>query len=131
MIQFATRDQITSAVLKILMPDHSKEDLHKAKVTWWQNFRSTGGFGLTFNGSKAFQNAEIEYQEYEISRVATVTGLGYSSLLDKKMIVPYYFYVDKGIFKIKVYDSRVSMLIVLYDSVMDYVNSLPSRLKDK
>ena len=130
MTKFASRHVVTSTVLRILTPDYTEEDLHKANITWWQNFRRSGGFALTFKGTEAFMSAEIEFEEYEIGTVGLVTGMGMSSVLANKMVVPYHFYIDgRSTMKVKIYDSRVSMMIVIYGGVKEYLDTLPNRDK--
>lgn len=130
MTKFASRDQVTSAVLGILMPEYAAEELHRAKITWWQNFRRTGGFALTLKGSEAFRDAEIEFEEYDIGTAGVVTGMGMSAVLANKMVVPYHFYIDnRRTMRVKIYDSRASMMIVIYDTVKEYLDSLPDRDK--
>jgi hypothetical protein len=129
MTKFASRDQVTAAVLGILTPEYTEEDLHRSNITWWQNFRRTGGFALTVKGTEAFKDAGIEYQEYEIGPAGVVTGMGHQSTLAAKMVVPYYFYINERTMRVKIYDSRASMMVVLYDTVQEYLASLPNRDK--
>lgn len=129
MTKFASRDMVTSTVLGILTPDYTSEDLHQANVTWWQNFRRTGGFALTAKGEAAFKAADIECEEYEIGPAGFMTGMGTSAILANKMVVPYYFYINKGTMRVKIYDSRVSMMVVIYGTVKEYLDSLPNRDK--
>jgi hypothetical protein len=129
MTKFANRDQVTGAVLRILTPDYTEEDLHQANITWWQNFRRNGGFALNPKGAEAFKDAGIEYQEYEIGPAGVMTGMGYQSTLAIKMVVPYYFYINERRMRVKIYDSRVSMMVVLYDTIHEYLDSLPNRDK--
>lgn len=129
MTKFANRDVVTSTVLEILTPDYTAEDLHQANITWWQNFRRTGGFALTFKGTVAFKTALIEFEDYEIGPAGVMTGMGISAKLAAKMVVPYHFYVNDRIMRVKIYDSRVSMMIVIYGTVQEYLDSLPNREK--
>lgn len=129
MTKFASRDQVTSAVLKILTPDYTDEDLHQANITWWKNFRRNGGFSLTVKGAEAFKSADIEHNEYEMGNAGMMTGHGISMTLSNKMAVPYYFYINERIMRVKIYDSRVSMMIVLHGSVHEYLDTLPNRDK--
>lgn len=127
MTKFANRDQVTSAVLGIITPDYTEDDLHRSNILWWQNIRRNGGFSLTRIGAEAFKNADIEFEEYEIGTAGVMTGMGMSAVLANKMVVPYYFYINDRIMRVKIYDSRVSMMIVIYGTVQEYLGTLPNR----
>jgi hypothetical protein len=125
MTKFPDRQSITEKVMAIIKPDHVIYDIDTAMVTWWRNIRSTGGFGLTSTGAKAFEQAEFEYQEFD---AGARLGASHSILalkLDKYMPATYYLHIINNRQKIRVYDSRVSMMIVLCDSdVNAYLESL-------
>lgn len=125
-MKFPTREQVTRAVLRIIQPEYTDADFDFKMITWWLNIRSNGGFGLTYDGSKAFELACIDYKEFETS---TPPIIHFALTLDKKMPVAYYSRIDKGICKIKVYDDRVSMMIILYDTIDVYLSHLKSRHK--
>jgi len=127
MINFPTRSEITEKILSILNPDYTADDLHNANVTWWKNIRSTGGYGLTYAGSQAFEKAEIEFQEFDEGPSGYMSMMSMSLTLDTKMVTPYYFYSNEKRRKVKIYDSRIAMLITLYETVNDYINTLDNR----
>lgn len=125
MIKFPDRQMIVEKVLSILNSNYTADDLRNANITWWKNIRSTGGYGLTYAGSQAFEKAQIEFQEFDNGHSGYVSNMGLSMQLDRKMVAPYYFYSDKKHQKIRIYDSRVAMMIVLCDSdVNAYLESL-------
>lgn len=127
MIKFPDRVMITEKVMTIIKPDHTVHDIDNAMITWWQNIRSTGGFGLTYVGSKAFESAEIEYQEFDNGESSHMGNTGLSIGLDRKMTTPYYFYSDQRRQKIKIYDPRIAMLVSLHESVGAYLKTLDTR----
>lgn len=124
MMLFPSRDLITKTVLTLLKPEHDDNDLHRASVTWWQNLRSSGGYGLTMVGAKAFDTAELQFVEFDNGASSIMTDLALRVHLDKKMTVPYYFFIEKKRQKIRVYDERISLLIILYDGVTSYLKSI-------
>jgi hypothetical protein len=129
MAYFADRTAITKKILAIINPEYTEVDLHQAMVTWWQNIRSTGGFGLTYTGSQAFEKAELEFQEFDNGVSSHMGNSGLSIGLDRKMITPYYFYSTDKRQKIKIYDSRIAMLVTLHESVGAYLKTLDERNK--
>ena len=127
MIKFPDRSTVTERILSIIKPDYTSEELKTASVTWWQNIRSSGGFGLTYAGSRAFEQAEIDYQEFNNGPSSFMGNMGLSTALDRKMPCPYYFYSDKGNQKIKIYDGRIAMIVSLTESVSAYLKTLEDR----
>jgi hypothetical protein len=129
MAYFADRTSITKKILAIINPEYTEADLHHAMITWWRNIRSTGGFGLTYAGSQAFEKAELEFQEFDNGVSSHMGNSGLSIGLDRKMITPYYFYSNEKRQKIKIYDSRIAMLVTLHESVGAYLKTLEERNK--
>lgn len=127
MIKFPARSEVTDKVLSILNPDYTEDDLYNANIIWWKNIRSTGGFGLTYAGSQAFEKAEIEFQEFDDGPSSHMGNMTLSLLLDAKMVTPYYFYSHDTRRKVKIYDGRVAMIITLYETVSDYIKTLDNR----
>lgn len=127
MAYFPDRSLVTKKILSIINSDYTEDDLHQASVTWWQNIRSTGGFGLTYAGSQAFERAEIEFQEFDNGQSSHNGNMALSINLDRKMTTPYYFYSNNRRQKVKIYDPRVAMLITLYETVSSYLATLEER----
>lgn len=121
------RRLITKTVLSLINPDHTENDLDTAMATWWQNIRSTGGYGLSYAGSRAFDKAEIGHTEFEDGPSSHMGNMSRNLSLDRKMLVPYYFYSDKKTRKIKVYDDRVALLITLHENIGSYLQTLDLR----
>jgi hypothetical protein len=95
---------------------------------WWFTGRS-GGLRLTERGDQAFRLAEIEFYEYEIPAGSiSVTYHSFVLQLSKKLNCPYYIDIDvnnkKGKFIIRLYDSRIAMMVSLYGNLKDYLESV-------
>jgi hypothetical protein len=93
---------------------------------WWFTGRS-GGLRLTERGDQAFKLAEIEFYEYEIPAGSiAVTYHSFALQLSKKIACPYYLDVNttKGKFIIRLYDSRIAMMVSLYGNLKDYLESI-------
>jgi hypothetical protein len=127
MIKFPARRMITEKIMAIIKPEHTVSDIDNAMITWWQNIRSTGGFGLTYAGSKAFESAQIEYQEFDDGESSHMANIMLSTGLDRKMTTPYYFYNDQRRQKVKIYDGRIAMLVSLHESVGAYLKTIETR----
>lgn len=95
-------------------------------LKWWFTGRS-GGLRLTERGDQAFKLAEIEFYEYEFSiGQISSTYHSFALQLSKKISCPYYLDVNtkKGAFIIRLYDSKIAMMISLYGNLKDYLESV-------
>jgi len=97
---------------------------------WWYTGRRDG-LRLTDNGDQAFQLANIEYHNHTFVQ----SGMSFNSFileLNKKIKCPYYIGVNKetNILYIRLYDSKISMMLALYGSLREYLESikLPNHL---
>lgn len=93
---------------------------------WWQTGRQEG-LRLTDAGVAAFQLAEITFYDYEFHQ----DGQSYHSFildLNKKIKCPYYIGVNKKdeskSFYIRVYDSKIAMMLGLYGDLKEYLASI-------
>ena len=122
--------QITKVVLDQL--NDGVWTLDQAMSKWWMTMRSaTGGLRLTEMGDLAFRHAKIEFYDHPIK--ISIDDGWYNILieLNKKITCPYYIGVnmikdEKGPF-IRLYDSKISMLVQLYGDFMPYLNSIKVR----
>ena len=121
------REKITRAVLKTINPEYIESDFETALYRWWKNPRSTGGLRLTDEGHRNFVLADIEYHEFDCGDAYYEGLLKFELMLDRRMICPYYLIYQNKRKYIRVYDSRVTMMIMLYDNFDDYLKNLDSR----
>jgi hypothetical protein len=91
---------------------------------WWFTGRS-GGLRLTERGDQAFKLAQIEFYEYSVGQVSA-TFHSFTLQLSKKIACPYYLDVNtkKGALVIRLYDSRIAMMVSLYGNLKDYLESV-------
>lgn len=128
------KEAMTQAVLAEL-PTDRRQPLEEAMVTWWMNIRQQGGFRLSDYGDTAFQLAQIEHNNfvYEIPASATKRDGRWMQIMldiDQALNVPYYFYRgDKKQIMIRVYDSKTAMLVNLYGTFQEFIDSVKSRKK--
>lgn len=123
------KQKITEAVLAEIPKSH--RIYHELLIDdvifkWWFTGRQDG-LRLTDAGMIAFQLADIEF--YECSFVQD--GQSYHNFileLNKKIKCPYYIGVNKIAnskeFYIRLYDSKVAMMIGLYGSLKEYLESI-------
>jgi hypothetical protein len=120
---------ITEAVLKQLPPNNDPID--KIINEWWFT-RSTEGLRLSAMGDLNFRHAQIEFFNLPIK----ITQDNWHKFIvdcSKKIKCPYYFGVNKiDEFNnkqayIRLYDSKIAMMIQLYGDIHSYLESVKVR----
>ena len=122
------KQQITEAVLAEIPQSHRiyhELPVEDVMFKWWQTGRQEG-LRLTEEGVTGFHLADITFYDYEFKQ----DGQSYHSFvleLNKKIKCPYYIGVNKKeknkSFYIRVYDSKVAMMLGLYGDLKDYLAS--------
>jgi len=107
----------------------SKEDAIK---NWWFTGISSDVLRLNPIGDTAFRTAQIEFYQYDFKPKAEDTYHGYMVELGKKMRCPYFIGVNKVEGKksnpyIRLYDSKIAMMISLYGNLDSYLKSVKVR----
>jgi hypothetical protein len=111
---------ITQKVLEIIRPDYTPDQLKKVSKIWWQNPKLDSGLRLSDTGFQAFKLAEIESYEYTIEGYVIGNWL---LQLDRHIDCPYALVHDRKILRLYVYDSRIAVMINLYQGINHYLNS--------
>jgi hypothetical protein len=78
-----------------------------------------------------FELAELESYEFEMGYASSIGNLAASFVLNKKLKCPHYFYSNNKKRYVKIYDSRIAMLIALCDSVHDYLERLDNSTENE
>ena len=107
----------------------SKEDAMKS---WWFTGTNSSVLRLSPIGDTAFRIAQIEFYQYEFTPKTDDTYHGYMIDLGKKMRCPYFIGVNKVEGKkskpyIRLYDSKIAMMISLYGNLDSYLKSVKVR----
>lgn len=98
---------------------------------WWLSGRSGLSLRLTDEGMNAFSLANITYYSFELDMKLFSNIVQYEIFLkkmSKKLACPYYLGVKK--YKenknphILLYDNKIAMLVSLYGSVIEYIDSV-------
>lgn len=126
------KQQITEAVLAEIPKSHRiyhELPIEDVIFKWWVTGRQDG-LRLTDEGLTAFQLADIEFYDYEFRQ----DGQSYHSFileLNKKIKCPYYLGVNKKekskSFYIRLYDSKIAMVLSLYGNLKEYLDSINLR----
>lgn len=121
------KETITKVVLEHV--DQTFWTFEKAMKSWWFNPRKDGGLRLSQTGDLEFRYADLEHHTHEL-KTSSVKKSYYQFVLDldKKIKCPYYMDIDfnKKPY-IRLYDSRISMMLSLYGDIDSYLNSIKVR----
>lgn len=112
---------ITKKILELL--DIKDYDLEKILYIYWYapNYNT---MRLSLNGNEAFIAAQIEYFDFnfELKNMFSYNKLFVG--LGKKIKCPYYLNFDKHNVILRIFDSKIAMLITLYGSIDLYLESV-------
>ena len=138
MLRYNNKQVITrNVLLELAQEDKTNPSLEEAMKDWWINTRRSGGFRLTDKGNKAFEEARIEvwtistWKSQPIGvplRDEVMSAYKIASLTDKILEKPYYFTRKR---EVKVYDESEAVMISLYGSLEDYLESRMRMLNEK
>lgn len=128
-----TKIKITEAVVKEL-PEASRKDIDdvdKILSRWWATGRQTG-LRLTEIGDLNFRLAEIEFYDFNLEKdIRQNPSIEWNNFLlecNRKIKCPYYLGVNKvnnkNTIYVRFYDSKIAMMVELYGSIKDYLNSV-------
>lgn len=130
MINLKSNKQIiTEAVLKQIPNSDLPAD--KALFEWWMTGRNDG-LRLTDIGDLNFRLAEIEFYDFnlleDIKKNPSQEWNIFLLECNKKIKCPYYLSVNKQDGQkmpyIRFYDSKIAMMVQLYGSMKEYLNSI-------
>lgn len=128
------KEKITEIILSEL-PDHYFEDRNLEKIIFkiWVTGRTGRGLRLTDEGMRALLAAQITHYDYNLD-IQKVIGTPdkkkvneFTLQLDKKIKCPFYLGMTESGKKkqpyIRIYDSKVAMMINLYGSIDEYLKN--------
>lgn len=123
---------ITEAVLAELPDNHSIDSsADSLMVRLWASGRQDG-LRLTEYGDFVFRMAEIEYYQCNFKLREGSSEHAYVMEINKKIKCPFYLGVNKIEGKkkqpyIRLYDSKIAMMIELYGDIVSYLDSIKVR----
>jgi hypothetical protein len=122
------KQKITLAVLKQL--PYENTPLEKVIRSWWFTMHGDG-LRLTTLGDIKFREAEIEYYVCPMN-VKHYTWYQFITDCNNKLKCPYFLGVnkkdgDKVEPYIRLYDSKIAMMMTLYGDIQSYLESIKGR----
>lgn len=129
MSSLSVKQRITKAVLDQLVP--TTDSLDKIINEWWVT-KSSEGLRLSAIGDMQFRQAEIEFFDLPLEAVTQANWHKFIIDCSKKIKCPYYIGVNKNPPKksqayIRLYDSKIAMMVQLYGDLPSYLDSVRSR----
>lgn len=115
--------QLTQQLINLIPGDQSLT-VESVLPIWWYNLRKSGGMRLTVAGYTAFAGPlDLDHYEYTITDPMSFTQQTILDL-DRKLQLPYYIHIVKGIpKKIVFFGSKEAMLANLYGNLSKFLNS--------
>jgi hypothetical protein len=127
MNNYKYKELITQSVIKELN-DNSIWNYQDAMKKWWMVTRPDGGYRLTDQGDLAFRYAKIEFYNYDFKLDSNMGWNIYLLEMNNKLKCPYYIGVNKVEDSkkpfIRLYDSKIAMLVGLYGNINTYLKSI-------
>jgi hypothetical protein len=123
MISFETRKSEITKKIITLIDSTEISDYDYAMKTWWVNIRNTGGLCLTTSGDQIFTQTKIEHFDLVIDWTNFNDGVSCALMLDRRMPCPYYLFFKNKQKIIRVYDSRVALLITLQGGIQNFLKN--------
>jgi hypothetical protein len=124
---------ITQVIYDNLPYDNPFKDLTTEKLLfrWWVTGRSSSGLRLSEEGKQAFELAEVEFYEYPLfvkkEKISKIKLTEFTINLGKKIKCPFYIGLkntNSNSAYIRIYDSKIAMMISLYGNFIDYIESV-------
>ena len=120
---------ITEAVIAQLPDLHSS--VEHIMSDWWMTGRQEG-LRLTAQGDAYFKLAEIEYFDCPMAKIPAGTWYSFILEINQKIKCPYYLHVNnidgkKGEPYVRLYDSKIAMMLTLYGTLEAYLESINIR----
>lgn len=113
--------KLTKIVIEQLPTGHD-ETVDQAMSSWWANIRKSGGLRLTEIGHQIFKMLDL--QSYQLEIDPTKFDRKILLKLDRKLQMPYYLVVEKGIpKKLILFGSKEAMLANLYGNLEKFLDN--------
>jgi len=104
----------------------------EAMQKWWMTMRNETGLRLTEMGDLSFRFADIAFYDYDFDIRLDDGWHNFILTMNKKIKCPYYLGVNKVEGQkaepyIRLYDSKIAMMMTLYGDIHSYLDSIKVR----
>lgn len=123
------KEQITTKVIEQLPEAMRMFTVEECVRRWWQTGSSGTSLRLSEMGDTMFRIADIEFYQYDFNVKLVEGHHGYILDMSKKLKCPYFIGVTRTPGKknqpyIRLYDSKIAMMISLYGDIDTYIKSI-------
>jgi len=116
--------KICQTIVPLLQEKNVDITVEQAMKSWWRNPRRSGGLSLTDSGVHSFHLAGLAHYDIEYRPKLFAGGFTLLTTLNKKLQCPYVLQRERGVIYVRVYDSRIVVLVNLLGGLEEYLNSL-------
>jgi len=122
-----SKKQITEKIYNFLpaTSPYKNQSVDKLMFTWWDTGRSGMSLQLSEEGKSVFDLLEIQFYDFSFS-IGKNNFPNFLVKLGKKIKCPYYVGFKNNLYKsayIRIYDSKTAMIIALYGTFLEYIES--------
>jgi len=100
----------------------------EAMQKWWMTMRQDSGLRLTDMGDLSFRFADIAFYDYDFDIRLDDGWHNFILNMNKKIKCPYYVGLNKSKDVkqpyIRLYDSKIAVMVSLYGNINDYLKSV-------
>jgi hypothetical protein len=100
----------------------------EAMQKWWMTMRQDSGLRLTDMGDLSFRFADIAFYDYDFDIRLDDGWHNFILTMNKKIKCPYYVGLNKSKDVkqpyIRLYDSKIAVMVSLYGNINDYLKSI-------
>jgi hypothetical protein len=100
----------------------------EAMQKWWMTMRNETGLRLTEMGDLSFRFADIAFYDYDFDIRLDDGWHNFILTMNKKIKCPYYVGLNKSKDVkqpyIRLYDSKIAVMVSLYGNINDYLKSV-------
>jgi len=115
------------------IPEHQRETVEQAMITWWTNIRRDGGMRLTTHGYQILHDV-LKIESWQLDLSDQEKNGAWRARIDKRMILdldrrlewPYYldFNARKKTRRIVFFGSREAMMATMYGDLKKWLDSI-------
>ena len=125
------RKKVKYTITRLVMDQLPSTNLPiEARISDWWFTKSGDSLRLTPQGDIMFRQAEIEFFDLPV-KVNKTNWYKFLTDCNKKIKCPYYFSVNKNVESkepfIRLYDSKIAMMLSLYGDLESYLESVRIR----
>jgi hypothetical protein len=122
------KKEITKTIYELIHTTSTNKEVDQMMFKWWTSGRSGNGLRLTTEGMLAFRLAQVQLYEINLGKF-----FDYDTAWRLNKLMPCPFFISASTnpkpYTLYVYDSKIAMMITLYGSITEYLDSIENYIK--